>query len=97
MKKILLPFMFFVAPQTKSLSFIGGAVVYNPKNESEKQEFNERNINVKPGVVLSFFDRIWFMADITQLGFKQEKWKSPKTTAKKKALINNKNTNKKFL
>ena len=49
-------------------------------HELGKQKFNEWNINMKPGIVLNFSDRVWFVAHIAQLGFKREKWENSKRT-----------------
>jgi len=48
--------------------------------QTDRQKFNEWNVNVKPGVVLNFSDRVWFVMHIAQAGFRSEKRENAKAT-----------------
>ena len=83
---------FYVSPSMRYSAFGIGSVSFivdtgfdyaigkDKSRQSGHQKFNEWNVNVKPGIVLNFSDRVWFVAHIAQIGFKREKWENTKAT-----------------
>lgn len=83
---------FYISPSMRYTAFGIGDVSFiidtgfdyasgkDKTREPGRQKFSEWNANIKPGIVLNFSDRVWFVAHIAQIGFRQEKWEYTKPT-----------------
>lgn len=83
---------FYVSPSMRYTAFSLGSVSFildtgfdyatgrDKSREQGNQKFQECNVNIKPGIVLCFSDRVWFVAHIAQLGYNWTKWERTKPT-----------------